>query len=147
MGAEMMVKVAPLVRDGDYKAWASTMRALLVGQTRLDKLLDKEPADEKEKEQDLLCRAQLQLHVAGPLKAVVDRAKTAKRAWDALHEEYLGSLHIRQPMLMSALTELNQGTLTLVQYIDKAKELRDNFESLSMEDSLPLLCQRFIQGL
>jgi hypothetical protein len=80
------MKVAPLVRDEDYKAWASTLRALLIGQQRLDKLLDAEPGnDEKEQEQDLLCRAKLQLHVAGPLTAIVSRAKTAKAAWDALH--------------------------------------------------------------
>jgi hypothetical protein len=144
---EMMVKVALLVRDGDYKTWASTMRALMIGQKRLDKLLDAEPTSEEEAERDLLCRAQLLLHVAGPLKAVVSRATTAKGAWEALQAEHIGSLHIRQPMLMSALMELDQWSLTLVQYIDKAKELRDNFESLEMKESLPLLCQRFIKEL
>jgi hypothetical protein len=100
-----------------------------------------------QKEKDLLCRCKLQLHVAGPLQAIVDRATTAKEAWAALHKEYIGSLQVRQPMLMSSLTQLSQGSLTLIQYIDKAKELRDEFEALEMKASLPLLCQRFITGL
>jgi hypothetical protein len=124
------------------------MRALLIGQQRLDKLLDTEPGnDEKEKERDLLCRAKLQLHVAGPLTAIVSRAKTAKAAWDALHQEYRGSLQVRQPLLMSSLTTLKQGSQSLVQYIDKAKALRDEFEALELKTVLPLLCQSFIIGL
>jgi histone deacetylase 1/2 len=50
-------------------------------------------------------------------------------------------------MLMASLTQLSQGSLTLVQYIDKATELRDEFEALELKASLPLLCQRFITGL
>jgi hypothetical protein len=125
------------------------MRAYLVTQKRLDKLLDAAPTagNEKETENDILCKAQLQLRVSGPLNAVVERAKTAKAAWDALHREYVGSLQVRQPQLMTSLTELSQGSLTLVKYIDKVKQLRDDFEALSMEQSLPLLKQRFLIGL
>jgi Reverse transcriptase (RNA-dependent DNA polymerase)/Integrase core domain/GAG-pre-integrase domain len=148
MGTDISVRIPPLARDGNYKAWASSMRALLISKDRLDRLLDAEPGeDENLKERDAVCKATLQLHVTGPLKAVVDRAKTAKQAWDALYEEYLGSLHIRQPQLMASLTSLSQGSLSVVQYIDKAKELRDDFEALEMSSSLPLLCQRFIAGL
>jgi hypothetical protein len=149
MGTEIAVKVPPLVRDGNYKAWASSMRALLISQSRLDRLLDAGPDDndEESQESDILCKAKLQLHVAGPLKAVVERAATAKAAWDALHEEYVDSLRIRQPQLMSSLNDLNQGKMTLIQYIDKVKELRDEFEALDMTASLPLLCQKFITGL
>jgi hypothetical protein len=75
--------------------------------------------------------------VAGPLKAVVERAATPHEAWTALHEEHVGSLRTRQPQLLAALTTLSQGSLTLVQYIDKVKELRDEFEALEMKASLP----------
>ena len=64
-----------------------------------------------------------------------------------MHEEYVGPLKIRQPLLMASLTELKQGSDTVVQYIDKAKALHDDFEELNMESSLPLLCQQFIAGL
>jgi hypothetical protein len=129
------IKFPPLVRDGAYKSWASSMRALLITQKRLDKLLDKEPQanDAEEKENDVLCKAQLQLRVHGPLKAIVERATTAKAAWDALEKEYVGTLRVRQPMLMAALTELSQGSETLVQYADKARQLRDDFEALEMK--------------
>lgn len=149
MGTEMSVKVAPLTRDGDYKSWASSMRALLISQQRLDKFLDRIPnaASSEEKESDVVCKAKLQLHVSGPLKAVVERASSSHQAWKALKEEYIGSLKVRQPMLMSSLTNLSQGNLTIIQYIDKARELRDEFEALSMQASLPLLNQRFIAGL
>jgi hypothetical protein len=105
---------------------------LLVTQQRLDKMLDAEPTagDAKELESDIVCKAQLQLRVAGPLKAIVERAKTAKEAWDALQSEYVGSLQVRQPPLMAALTELRQGSQTLVQYIDNVKQIRDEFEAL-----------------
>jgi hypothetical protein len=93
------VKFPPLVRDGDFKGWESSMRAYLVTQQRLDKLLDAEPKADvaKELEIEIVCKAQLQLRVDGPLKDVVERAKTAKVAWDALHREYVGSLQVRQP--------------------------------------------------
>jgi hypothetical protein len=150
MGSEITVRVPPLTRDGDYMAWASSIaiRALLITQNRLDQLLDKKPTeDEKEKEKDVLCKAKLQLHVTGPLKAVIERPATAHEAWNALHEEYVGSLRTRQPQLLAALTTLSRGSLTLVQYIDKVKELRDEFEALEMKASLPLLSQNFITGL
>jgi hypothetical protein len=79
MGTEITVKIPPLARDGNYKSWASSMRALLISQSRLDKLLDEPPDGEEEEERDLLCKAKLQLHVAGPLKGVVERADTAKQ--------------------------------------------------------------------
>jgi hypothetical protein len=143
------IKFPPLVQDGDFKAWASSMRAYLVIQQRLDKMLDAEPTagDAKELESDIVCKAQLQLRVAGPLKAIFERAKTAKEAWDALRSEYVGSLQVRQPQLMAALTELRQGSLTLVQYVSNVKQIRDEFEALEMKASLPLLSQRFITGL
>lgn len=132
MSTEVTVKVAPLVRDGNYKTWASSMRALLGSQKRQDKLLDSGPDGNAElEERDVLCKAKLQLHVSGPLKAVVDRSSTAKDAWDALNQEYVGSLQVRQPMLMAALTDLSQGADTIVQYIDKAKAMRDDFEDLA----------------
>jgi hypothetical protein len=148
MSLEYTVKIAPLVRDGDYKEWAGSMRALLVGMKRLDKYLDAEPGQSAtEKEEDLLCRSKLELYTVGPLKRIVNRSSTAKSAWEALRAEYIGSLQARQPQMMLSLTQLSQGSLTLVQYIDKAKELRDEFEALQMEASLPLLYQKFITGL
>ena len=67
--------------------------ALLVSQRRLDTLLDAAPttdATDEEQEKDVLCKTKLQLHVACPLKAVVDRATTARDAWVALHGSMWG---------------------------------------------------------
>ena len=82
------VKLSTLKRDGDYKAWACSMRAYLVTQKRLDKMLDAEPErdDAQAKENDIVCKAQLLLRVGGPLIAIVQRAPSAKAAWEALHK-------------------------------------------------------------
>jgi hypothetical protein len=48
---------------------------------------------------------------------------------------------------MSSLTTLNQGSQSLVQYIDNTKKLRDEFEALEMKTILPLLFKSFITGL
>jgi hypothetical protein len=94
-----------------------------------------------------LCKARLTLCVSGPLREVVARAGTAKEAWDDLREEYLGDLHPRKPRLMADLLELKQDGTSVMAYIDKAKALRDEFEDLEQEASLPLLCQKFLHGL
>ena len=80
MGTEVTVKVLSFVRDGNYKSWARSMRALLISQHRLDKFLDQAPTDDSSREKDVLCKAKLQLHVSGP-KAVIDRQATAQGAW------------------------------------------------------------------
>jgi transposase InsO family protein len=138
-----------LSRDGNYRLWANQMRALLLTQNRLDEWLDKEPGEDKdkEKEKDMICKAKLQLHVTGPLQSVVARASTAKQAWDALHEDYVGSLRARAPQLTAALTNLNHGDESLVAYIDRVLLIRDQFEELNMAASIPLLTHAFIRGL
>jgi hypothetical protein len=116
---------------------------------RLDEMLEREPDedDAEEKCKDVICKAKLQLHVSGPLRDIVTRGKTAKEAWQLLHDEYMGGLHARKPKLMGELHMLEQGGRSVVQYIDQAKELRDQFEELNLEASLPLLSHKFIQGL
>ena len=125
------------------------MRAYIITQDRLDKVLDAAPGqnDSAALEQDLLCRARLQLHVAGPLQSLVARAKTANEAWQALKEDYMGSLRTRQPQLTTQLTQLSQGGDSVTAYVDKLLLLRDEFEALDMKNSLPLLASQFIRGL
>jgi hypothetical protein len=93
------IKVLPLVLDGDDKSWASSMRALLITHQRFDKLLDAEPQDNdaEGKENGVLCKAPLQLRVHGPLKAILERAKTAIAVWDALNKDKVDTLRVRQP--------------------------------------------------
>ena len=95
----------------------------------------------------LLCKARLQLHVTGPLLGIVARARTAKAAWEALKDDCQGSLRTRQPQLTAQLTQLSQGNDTVPAYVDRLLSLRDEFEALSMESSLPLLASQFIRGL
>jgi len=144
---DVTVKFAPLARGGTYRAWASKMRALLLTQGRLDRLLDQAPVTEEEVERDELCKARLLLHVSGPLADIVERQPTAHAAWTKLHKEYMGDLRARQPLLLDELHTLKQGKDTIVQYSDKALRMRDEFMELSLESSLPLLHQSFITGL
>jgi hypothetical protein len=144
MADGLTVKLTPLTRDGNCKQWAGQVRSLLIVATRLDKLLDREPAGEEEVEKDIVCKARLMLCVSGPLRDIVDRAGSAKDAWDALQEEYLGDLHAKKPKLMADVTALSQEGRSVIEYIDKAKELRDQFESVGMSESLPLLCHKYL---
>ena len=149
MSESTSLKIPKLSRDGDYPTWSQLMRAYLITQDRLDKALDAAPAssDSKAQEQDLLCKARLQLHVTGPLLGIVARARTAKAAWEALKDDYQGSLRTRQPQLTAQLTQLSQRNDTVPAYVDRLLSLRDEFEALSMESSLPLLASQFIRGL
>ena len=106
MSESSSLKLPKLSREGDYRSWSQMMRAYLITQDRLDKFLDATPAtgDAKAEEQDLICRAKLQLQVTGPLSSIVSRADSAKAAWDALRDDYKGSLKTRQPQLTAQLT-------------------------------------------
>ena len=145
----MTVRIPVLSREGNFKQWASQVKAMLTVSNRLDEMLMREPAadDAEDISRDVICKAKLQLHVTGPLRDIVERAATAKEAWQVLHDEYMGDLHARKPKLMGDLHSLVQGSLSVIQYIDQARELRDQFEDLQLEASLPLLCHKFIQGL
>lgn len=147
--ADYAGRIPPLARDGDYLSWASQMRAFLITQDRLDMFLDATPpvSDTANRGKDLLCKARLQLHVAGPLQAIVSRAQTAKEAWEALYVDYQGSLRTQQPQLTAKLTELSQGNDSIATYIDNLLALRDRFEALNMKEALPLLSSQFIRGL
>ena len=146
---ELSLKIPTLTREGDYQAWSNQIRAFLITERRLDRYLDASPAedDAEGKGRDLLCKARLQLHVAGPLQTIVARATTAKEAWDSLYEDYRGTLRTRQPQLTAKLTELSQGKDSVSAYIDRLLDLRDQFEALDMSSSLPLLSSQFIRGL
>ena len=149
MSESSSLKLPKLSREGDYRSWSQMMRAYLITQDRLDKFLDATPVtgDAKAEEQDLICRAKLQLQVTGPLSSIVSRADSAKAAWDALRDDYKGSLKTRQPQLTAQLTQLSQGSDSIPAYVDKLLALRDEFDALSMESSLPLLASQFIRGL
>jgi hypothetical protein len=95
----------------------------------------------------VLCKARLQLHVAGPLQSIVARADSAKEAWDALQADYEGSLRTRTPQLTAQLTSLSQKGDSIVTYCDRLLHLRDQFEALKMKSSLPLLAHQFVRGL
>lgn len=141
--------VPTLTRDGNYPAWAGLMRAYLITQNRLDRHLDATPrgADTEGQANDVLCKARVQLHVAGPLLSIVQRATTAKQAWDGLYDDYKGSLVTRQPQLTAQLTQLSQGDDSIIEYVDRLLSLRDEFEALEMHASLPLLASQFVRGL
>ena len=143
------LKIPKLSREGDYRSWSQMMRAYLVTQDRLDKYLDATPAtsDADALEKDLVCKSRMLLHVTGPLISIVARAKTSKAAWDALKDDYQGSLKTRQPQLTAQLTKLSQGNDGIPAYVDRFLALRDEFEALSMDASLPLLASQFIRGL
>jgi hypothetical protein len=87
------------------------------------------------------------IYMSGALRGIVVRADTAKAAWDALREEYLWELHARKPKLKADLANLSQGGGSVVDFNDRVKELRDQFEELEMSESLPRLCRNFIRGL
>jgi hypothetical protein len=128
MADGMTLKLTPLTRDGNYKLWAGQVKSMLIVGNLLDKLLTSEPGEDADaKEKDTVCKARVMLCVSGPLRDVVERAGTAKEAWEALRQEYLGDLHARKPKLMDELTRLSQERGSIVDYIDSAKELRDKF--------------------
>ena len=149
MSESSSLKIQKLSREGDYRSWSQVMRAYLVTQDRADKYLDATPAtnDADGQEKDLICKSKLMLHVTGPLISIVARAKSAKEAWNALKNDYKGSLKTRQPQLTEQLTKLSQGNDSISAYVDRLLALRDEFEALSMDASLPLLASQFIRGL
>lgn len=146
---EVSVKIKPLARGGSWQQWSAQMRALLTTKERYDEMLDRAPDGSKpaEVEKDVICKAKLQLHVAGPLLNVVARAATATVAWQALREEYDGDLVTRQPMVIHKVMQLSQGSDSVVQYCDKARLLRDDLVDLELDASVALLCQKFVTGL
>jgi hypothetical protein len=143
------LRIPQLTRDSDFQSWAIMMKAYLITQDRLDRHLSATPSstDTAGLGKDVLCKARLQLHVAGPLQSIVARATSAKEAWDALQADYEGSLRTRTPQLTAQLTSFSQKGDSIVTYCDRLLHLRDQFEALKMNGSLPLLAHQFVRGL
>jgi uncharacterized protein with GYD domain len=125
------------------------MKASLILNSGLHRWLEKEPDanDDKEMDSDACAKARIQLQVSGSFREIVERAKTTKAAWEALKEEFAGSVGMRKPILMRALVNLEQGREGAQQYVDRAKALREEFEELGMKDIIRFLNFKFIHGL
>lgn len=140
MTDSISVRITPLARGSNWRQWSAQLRAMLTTKDRYDKLLDA-PPQSGEEEKDVICKAKIQLHVSGALHSVVERASSAHEAWEALRKEYLGDQKARQPILINKLMELRQGRDSVIAYIDKTHELRDQMESLEMDSAISLLCR------
>jgi hypothetical protein len=136
---ESSLRIPLLTRESGFQSWAIMMKAYLVTQDRLDKHLLATPSstDTAGRGRDVLCKARLQLHVAGPLQSVVARADSAKEAWDTLQADYEGSLRTRTPQLTAQLTTLSQKGDSIVTYCDRLLHLRDQFKAQKIKSSLP----------
>jgi hypothetical protein len=148
--SERSARLPVLSRDsGNYKQWSAQMKASLMIHGSLHIWIEKEPDvnDAKEEESDSFAKARIQLQVSGPFREIVERAKTAKAAWEALKEDYAGSVEVRKPALMRALVNLEQGRDSAQQYVDKAKGLREEFDELGMKDFVQFINFQFIHGL
>jgi hypothetical protein len=62
--------------------------------------------------------------VSGPFQEIIERAKMTKAAWEALKEDFAGSVEMQKPILMRSLVSLEQGREGAQQFVDKAKALR-----------------------
>jgi hypothetical protein len=82
------------------------MEAYLITQG-LERWLSEKPDEAKATEvsKDKGCKARIQLHVIRALREIVQRAKTSKEAWDSFRDEYVGSLKVRQPLLMARASD------------------------------------------
>jgi hypothetical protein len=88
--------------------------------------LEKEPdaTNEQEVREDARAKAAILLQVSGPFILRVDRATTAKAAWDTFKEDYITSMAIRKQTLMRERTSLKQGRQIAQQYVERAKAVR-----------------------
>jgi hypothetical protein len=143
------LKMIKLTRHGNYHKWVAQITAHLV-ELDLEEWLTTEPdgmfpAEMKAAEK---CKARLLLAVDGGLIRVVNRAASAKTAWDAIYADHLGSLTERRPQLLGELRNLKQKTGESVEeYGDRALDLLPRLEDLELKDSEILLTDAFIQGL
>jgi hypothetical protein len=141
-------KIPTLQRGGKYREWAAQMEALLITHG-LDTWLEKSPGTSKPSElsKDKLAKARLLMHVSGGLLDIVRRAKTTKTAWDALKSEYQGFLKVRRPRLMNEVAEPKQRNDSIVDYIDRAKRLRDELDDLDLDSDMSMLSHQFVRGM
>jgi hypothetical protein len=142
------VKILALKRGGNYQEWATQMEGYLVTLS-LEAWLEKEPDLSKSTEvgKDKQAKARLLLAVSGGLLEIVRRASNTKEAWTALRNEHLGELKVQRPRVLGKIVELQQGRDSIIEYIDRAKLLRDQMEDLELKDSLPMLSHQFVRGL
>jgi hypothetical protein len=141
--------VVKLTRNGNYHKWVAQITAHLV-ELDLEEWLTSEPDDTKPTEVKAAkkCKARLLLAVEGGLIRVVERATSAKKAWQAIHADHLGSLTERRPQLLGELRILKQKTGESVEaYGERALDLLQRLEDLELKDSEILLTDAFIQGL
>ena len=139
-----------LDRGGDYTPWASQVSAMLT-ELDLEEFIEREPdanAAEDVKRKDKKCKARLLLCVDGPLRRVVEDATSAKKAWDALKVEYLGSLKVRRPALLGDVRVLKQGHVESVEeYGDRARALLTKLDDAEVASADMMVTDALLQGL
>jgi hypothetical protein len=143
------LKVRRLGRGTNYRWWAAHIRAQLE-ELDLETFLEKD-ADKSDPEQlkaSKKCLGRLKLSVEGPLIALIINCKTPKEAWEALKDDYMGTLKTQRPALMGELRDLRQRAGESVEsYGDRAMELLGKLMALEIDSAENLLCDNFIAGL
>jgi hypothetical protein len=126
--------------SGNYKQWASQVKAALIWNGKLHIWLEKEPdpTNSDEVEKDERAKSKIQMHVSGPFREIVEREKTAKKAWEAIREDISCSLVLRKPILMHKLASFVQENESPQAYVDRAEALRMDVEYLNF---------KFVHGL
>jgi hypothetical protein len=119
------VRVGKLKRGGDFSLWSAHARAYLCKQGLLSLITDSRLSTDEAKAGDALCRASILLLMEGPeLTRIVDRARTAKEAWDGLKDQFDGQLAHQQHVLIADAGDLRQKQgETAEAYRDRALDL------------------------
>ena len=147
-GSMMARQVLPLTRGGDYPVWKARAQAVLIDRD-LDECLVRTGTSEESKLADKKCKAQLLLMVEGPeLTRVVDNAKTAKAAWEAIKAEYEGEMKFRQHQLLAEMHDFAQKKDEDAEaYSDRAQALLVKLEAAQIGQADAQMTSVFIRGL
>lgn len=143
------VKIELLTRDSNHKHWFRQIKNALAWKG-YDDCLETAPAegDEAAAARDRRVKGFVGTHIKDVgLMRVLDNASTTKEAWEALHEEFRGSAKLAQNRVLTKGTRLTQGDDSVQRYIDRARELRDEFLEADLEKSVLILEQQFVRGL
>jgi hypothetical protein len=149
MSSDGLMKIVKLRRGGNYRQWASSVKALLIT-LDLDEWLVMQPDHEKRSEvrSDMKAKARIQMFLEGALQYRVEEASSAMEAWQLVYDDYVGSLAARRSEVVSKVKNLQQAAKESIDdYIDRCHDIFKQLEDINFESRNEILCDSFIEGL
>jgi hypothetical protein len=144
------MRTPKLSRNGNFRAWAMQVEALLTTNDEHDRFLFRRPAegDEREQRLDRQARAKLIMCLGPDMLALVEDAHTTFDAYEALRADHIGNAVAVRSALLTEVTALRQSPKQSVKdYVAVGRDYLLRLRDAGVEGPATLLIPCFKAGI